>query len=222
MKHQTPVTFQTNDGQTITVRRLLPADVNQLVYIYRRLSNESRYKRFGEPATNHSPLQVLEEARSLALDGFTRGKGFIAYADLPDRPAAPIAGVRYIRTGKDTAEVAITVSDAFQKKGVGTRLLEILFQEARKDGIRTITANISANNTAVLHLLSNSAYPQKRKNYGPEVVVEFDLTEGALTRPAADAETARGPAPKPRIRPVRNVRNALIAPIKSLRFPAGR
>ena len=222
MKRQTPITFQTNDGQTITVRRMLPADINQLVTIYRNLSPESLYLRFQEPATNLSPMRVLQEARALALAGFSRGKGFIAYADLPDRPGAPIAGARYVRTGKDSAEVAITVTDAFQKKGVGSRLLEILFQEARKDGIRTITANISANNTAVLRMLSRSAYPQKRTEFGPEVVVTFDITKGPGDQPAATAEKARAKGPTQPIRPVRNGRIARLVPGKSLRFPAGR
>jgi acetyltransferase len=212
MKHQTLTTFQTNDGQTITVRRILPADVNQLVYIFRNLSEESVYQRFREPATNLSPMRVLETARLLAEDAYIRGMGIIAYADLPGRPCAPIAGARYIRTGKTTAEVAITVIDAFQKKGVGSKLIEIIFEEARRDGIRTLTANVSANNSAVLHMLSRSNYPQKRERFGSEIAIEFDITGEMVNPPAVTAEIATAPGPRPQIRPGHNARNAQPVP----------
>ncbi len=213
MKRQTPITFHTTDGQTITVRRILPADINQLVYIFRNLSEESVYQRFREPATNLSPMRVLEEARSLAENSYLRGKGFIAYADLPGRPGAPIAGVRYVRTGKTSAEVAVTVIDAFQKKGVGSRLIELIFEEARRDGIRTLTANVSATNSAVLRMLNNNNYPQKRERFGSEIAIEFDISEEAINRPGAVAETATAPDPKQPGPPGRNARNARPVPM---------
>jgi acetyltransferase len=222
MPHKPPITFKTNDGQTITVRRMLPADINQLVYIYRNLSSESLYQRFRESATNITPMRVLEEARTLAESGFTRGKGFIAYADLPGRKGAPIAGARYIRTGEDTAEVAITVCDAFQKKGVGSQLLEILFEEARKDGIRTLTANVNANNEAVLRLMSRFHYPQEIERYGSELTITYDLSGDDVNQTDANAGKATAPGPKRRIRPLRNVRSVAPVLANGLKYPAGR
>ncbi len=164
----TPITFQAADGQTIMVRRMLPADVNLLVHIYRHLSAESLYQRFREPVANLSPLRVLEEARELAESGYTRGKGFLTFADLPNATGVPVAGARYIRTGENTAEASITIRDDFQRKGIGSRLLNLLIEEARRDGIHTLTANIGANNNAVLRLLSHCVYPQKRERFGSE------------------------------------------------------
>ena len=212
MQRTPPITFQTTDGQTVTVRRMLPADVNQLVYIYRRLSPESLYQRFREPVSNLSPMRILEEARALAEAGYSQGAGFLALVDLPEQRGVPIAGVRYIRIGDGVAEIAITVCDDFQKKGVGSQLLDILIEEARKDGVKKLVANVSANNRAVLQMLSRYPYPQKREQVGSEIIIEFDISGKEVNRSAAGGRRAMGPGPKRRIPPMRSARNAAFAP----------
>jgi len=211
MLHDTPITFQTTDGQTIKVRRMLPADVNLLVHIYRHLSEESLYQRFREPVANLPPLRILEEARVLAEAGYTQGKGFLAFADLPGSPGTPIAGARYIRTGKTTAETAITIRDDFQKKGIGTQLLNLIIEEARKDGIQTLVANVSANNRAVIKLLRRYPYPQKREHYGSEISIEFDISQEPVTQPGELVRTAMALGLKRQIPPGHNAKSVKFA-----------
>ena len=155
---------------------MLPADVNQLVAIYKHLSEESLYQRFREPAANLPPQRVLEEARALAEAGYTRGQGLLAFALMPSGARIPVAGARYIRITPHQAEVAITVRDDFQKKGIGAELLRQLVLLARDEGIRELTANISSNNRAVLQLMNNMPYPQKRERFGTEMTITFDIT----------------------------------------------
>ncbi len=212
MNRKSPITFQTTDGQTVTVRRMLPADVNQLVYIYRQLSPESFYQRFREPASNLSPMRILEEARALAEAGYNQGAGFLAFVDLPERRGVPIAGARYICIGDDVAEVAITVCDAFQKRGVGARLLAILIEEALRESVRRLVANVDANNSAVLQLLNRYTYPQKREQVGSEILIEFDISQEGVSHSASTGRKATGPGPKRRIPPVHNARIAAFAP----------
>ncbi len=178
-------TFKTADGQLVMVRRMLPADINHLVDIYRHLSEESLYQRFREPAANLSPLRILQEARALAEAGSSKGKGFLAFVDTPEKKGVPIAGARYIRLEPDVAEAAITVRDDFQKKGVGAHLLDILIAEMRQDGIRKLLANTSATNSAVIRMLNHTPYPQKREHFGPEISIELDLTKMKSTQPDA-------------------------------------
>ncbi len=211
MLHNTPITFQSTDGQTITVRRMLPADVNLLVHIYRHLSEESLYQRFREPVANLPPLRILEEARILAEAGYTQGKGFLAFADMPGRPGTPVAGARYIRTGNKTAETAITIRDDFQKRGIGTQLLNLIIEEARKDGIRTLIANVNANNRAVIKLLRRYPYPQKREHYGSEISISFDISQEPVNQPGELVRTAMAPGLRRQIPPGRNAKNVKIA-----------
>ncbi len=202
------MTFKLRDGRTVRVRRMLPADVNHLVHIYRYLSPESLYLRFQEPAANLPPIRVLEEARRLAESGYTQGKGFLAFVDLPGKPGAPIAGARYVRVSPEAAEISITVRDDFQRQGVGSNLLTILLREARSEGIRKIIANVSVQNQAILHLLNRFPWPIRKERYGPELYIEADISAVTITEKAPSYENSMAPTRSPRIQPGRNVKSA--------------
>ena len=196
-------TFYTTDGQRIVVRRMLPADVNHLVAIYRHLSPESIYLRFQEPVTNLSPVRVLDEARHLAAIRSDQGKGLLAFVETTDGVRHPIAGARYLRVAPDVAEISITVRDDFQRKGVGRQLLALLVREARRDGVRKIVANVSAQNRAILHLINQLAAPVRREHYGPELYIEVDISDLAI-EPIWSFETATGQVPRPQTPPGRS------------------
>ncbi len=200
MAEQPLYIFHTRDGQKVLVRPMLPADVNHLAHLYRHLSPESLYLRFHEPAVGLPPLFVLEEARKIAEAAATQGKGFLAFVAFPDGHREPIAGARYLRVGEDKAEVSITVRDDYQGKGVGKQLLALLLREARRDGIRKLTAYVSAQNRAVLHLLNQFPLPVHREHLGPELYIEVDianleLIEPVITfgKPTVQAQKRRGP-----------------------------
>ena len=73
----------------------------------------------------------------IALDEKTgEGLGVARYVRNPERP--------------DAAEVAVTVIDDRQGKGIGTLLLEVLSARAREEGIATFTALMLAANEAML------------------------------------------------------------------------
>ncbi len=217
MTDQQVATFKLRDGRTVTVRRMLPADVNHLVRIYRYLSPESLYLRFQEPAANLPPMRVLEEARRLAESGYTQGKGFLAFVDLPGKPGTPIAGARYVRVAPDAAEISITVRDDFQRQGVGSHLLTILLQEARNDGIRKIIANVSVQNQAILHLLNRFPWPVRKERYGPELFIEADISEVEITEQGRACGSSREPTQTPRIQPAHSAKSARTAAIRKHR-----
>jgi RimJ/RimL family protein N-acetyltransferase len=62
---------------------------------------------------------------------------------------------RYIRDPNDVdcAEVAITVVDEWQRRGLGSELMARLARRAQNEGIRRFSALIAADNVAVLALL---------------------------------------------------------------------
>jgi len=107
-----------------------------------------------------------------------KGKGWLAFADLPDQPCAAVGGVRYVLIpGKtDVAEVALTVRDDLQGQGIGRELLELVVKQARVEGIRSLVAVVQAGNRAVLKLLSGIPYPINRTLEGGEVYVEADIS----------------------------------------------
>ena len=61
---------------------------------------------------------------------------------------------RYVRSAEDsqTAELAVTVVDEWQGRGLGTELVAQLAERAREEGIRRFTALVAADNVAMAGL----------------------------------------------------------------------
>jgi len=155
-----------------------PDDTQNLVDIFEHLSPESRYLRFHEALTHASPQLVQETAAGFATMPAEKGKGWLAFADLPDQPCAPVGGVRYVRITDEpgVAEVALSVRDDLHGQGIGREMLQLLVKQARTEGLCKLTAIIQADNRAVLRLLSAAPIPIERKFEGGEIFMEANLS----------------------------------------------
>jgi GNAT superfamily N-acetyltransferase len=138
------------DGSEVSIRELTPQDAPALAEAFERLSTESRDLRFlgAKPRLSTHDLEYLtnidghvHEALG-ALDAATgRGVGVARFVRLD--PQAPVA------------EVAVTVIDSWQRRGLATLLLERLSERARAEGIERYTALVSGDNRAVVGLLDS-------------------------------------------------------------------
>ena len=63
---------------------------------------------------------------------------------------------RYVRLKEDpeTAEVAVTVADPMQGKGIGSKLGVLLADEARGRGIKRFSASVLTDNQPALRLMA--------------------------------------------------------------------
>ena len=116
------------DGSLVIVRPIEPGDKAAILAIYQGLSEQSRYQRFmtavGEPSA--SDLRYLTEVDHtdhealLAIDA--------------DSGAATVVGRPVREEGGDSAEAAIAVIDAWQGRGLGMALSQLLAERARELG----------------------------------------------------------------------------------------
>ena len=83
--------------------------------------------------------------------------------------------VRYDRQETDAAEFALVVEDRLQHHGVGSALFRALVEAARRRGIRTLQADILAENRPMLGLLRESGLPMRSRRSGAAIRVELDL-----------------------------------------------
>ena len=110
------------------------------------LSIESRSLRFGQGISHLSERELdylsdVDQVKHVAWGAALEGE---------------IAGVgRYIASGSGCPEVAITVLDDFQKKGIGPLLFSALAAVARHDGIEALCFEAADDNPAVQRLLAN-------------------------------------------------------------------
>ena len=71
--------------------------------------------------------------------------------------------------GRKQSELTLTVSDSWQRRGVGRRLLDRLIQAARERGDSTITARILATNQPMLTLVKRRGFTLSDSDEGPAV-----------------------------------------------------
>jgi len=73
----------------------------------------------------------------------------------------PVAVGRLVRKSgePDNAEIAITVADAMQGKGIGKIMLKHLIDCARQLGVRHMDASVMAGNTRMMKLIRKSGLP---------------------------------------------------------------
>ena len=83
---------------------------------------------------------------------------------------------RYVRDPGDpeAAEIAVTIADDWQGRGLGTELLTQLSDRARQAGISRFTATTAYGNAAMARLLQNMG--AELAGYGPGTVDYADRT----------------------------------------------
>src|SRR4029450_8894711 len=150
------------DGGSIHIRAIRPDDKQRLLALFTRLSSRSVYFRFFQTKQRLTD----EELRYFTELDFKRD---VAIAATPrEGQEEHIIGVgRYFRiyeNGQATthAEVAFTVADAHQGRGVGTLLLEHLAAIARAQGIDTFEAYVLGENNRMLEVFEASGFTVQR------------------------------------------------------------
>ncbi len=133
------------DGATLTVRPIEPNDVARLERMFFRLSAATVYRRFFSPVQkpSHRMLMFLtnvDHDRREALVACD-GDEIVAVARYDGRP------------GGIDAEIAVTVEDGWQHRGVGKRLARRLALVARDHGFERFIATMLADNREAMGLL---------------------------------------------------------------------
>lgn len=146
------------------VRPIEPGDKELLASGFEQLSDRSRYNRFLAP-TDHLTSAML---RYFTEVDHHDHEALLAIH--PDTREGVGVG-RYVRSEDDPtrAEAAITVTDPWQGKGVGSLLLDLLSGRARDEGITHFRAVVLGSNRQMLDLL---------EGLGPLEVVRRD--QGAV------------------------------------------
>lgn len=152
-------TFHAKSDFPVRVRYLQPEDAPFLVDLFEHMSEESRYRRFNQALEMVTTERVWAEAQAIAQGVTTNSIGLIAFADLPEQLNAPVAAVRYVLIGNDEAEAALSVRDDMHNQGIGTRLMQLLIEEAKAVGLQRLVGSVQNDNKGVWGLLRHVDTP---------------------------------------------------------------
>jgi protein lysine acetyltransferase len=150
----------------VLIRPIRADDKRMLTDGLQRLSDASVQRRFLTPKRSFSgtELRYLTEVD---------GRDHVALvAESPTEPVRRLIAVaRFVRLLDDpeAAEVAITVADNWQRRGLGSLLSARLAEEARRLGIRRFTATMAADNAPAHRLMARLSDHLERHHAGSGV-----------------------------------------------------
>ncbi len=153
-------------GGEYTVRPIHPDDAQMLQDLVHGLSPESRYYRFVSSMTELPPamlsrLTLIDYDREMALVAIHRTREVGADGETVETER--IVGVsRYITNpDKASCEFSLVVADDFNGKGLGSRLMLSIMEEARDKGLAEIEGLVLANNPGMLKLMKGLGFDIK-------------------------------------------------------------
>jgi RimJ/RimL family protein N-acetyltransferase len=141
------------DGATLLVRPLRPRDRDALEAAIMRLSETSRLMRFAapKPRMTKADMDLLldvdhhDREALLAVDPHTgEGVAVARYAAVPGHPG--------------TAELAVTVADAWQGRGLGSALTDLVIARAREEGFARLHAITMGENRRAQRMLRTGGF----------------------------------------------------------------
>ncbi|HEV8647674.1 MAG TPA: GNAT family N-acetyltransferase [Burkholderiales bacterium] len=136
------------DGTRIVIRPIRPEDRQIEKDFVRHLSDESRYFRF---------FNALRDLSETALTRFTQvdcDREMALIAVICENGRETEIGVARYAVNPDgrSCEFAIVVADAWQREGIGSKLMNSLLEAARRRGLETMEGWVLSGNTRMLAL----------------------------------------------------------------------
>ena len=156
--------FTNREGIEFTLRPIRPEDEPKMVAFHEKLSEQSVYLRYFrafnlEQRTEHERLTricYVDYDRSIAL--------VVETADPATGEQEIVAAGRLTRLqNPEEAEFAILVRDDFQRRGVGTQLLQGLLDIGRQEGIRRVVAWMLPENRGMIEISEKLGFTMGRE-----------------------------------------------------------
>lgn len=141
-------TTAARDGTSITIRPLRRDDEQREIAFITSLSERTRYFRMFTPLKFLSPQQL---SQFMDVD-YDRRMALVATIGAGDQETF-IGVARYAATDQpDRAELGVTVTDAWQRRGIATILMRALMRFAKRHGFRELSGVVLPDNHAMIEL----------------------------------------------------------------------
>ncbi|MCU0780210.1 MAG: GNAT family N-acetyltransferase [Akkermansiaceae bacterium] len=168
---ETRTTHLLNDGTQIIYRPIHPTDEPRMRDLFYQLSEQSKYYRF----MNHLARVPRSQIEDFVYVDHRNEVCIVSV--LPEAAGDTIIAVGnyFLDPKTNKAEVAFAVSDRWQRKGIGTFMLELLSRIARRNGIAGFTAEVLAENKGMQTVFNRSGLKTKSEHRGDVFSYEMDF-----------------------------------------------
>ena len=202
------------DGSTLRLRPPAPADRDALIRFFGGLSERSLYLRF------HGRPTIDERLVDPVLDPDWAERGALIGSVVDSGEDRVVALANYVRLrDPSTAEVAFAVADAYQARGIGTRLVEQLAARAASHGIERFVGEVMADNSAMIGVFERVGFEVARTLSGGEVEMTFPIA--ATSEYASQVEARDHTAVVASLRPFFEPRSVAVLGASSRRGTIG-
>ncbi|WP_013321343.1 bifunctional acetate--CoA ligase family protein/GNAT family N-acetyltransferase [Gloeothece verrucosa] len=156
------------DGTVVNIRPIRPEDEPLIVKLNHTLSEESVYFRYFHLMTLSSRIAHERLTRICFID-YDREMALVAEYKNPDTGEKEILAVGRLSKlhGINEGEFAMLVSDAYQRRGLGTEMLRRLVQIGKDEKLERIKAEILPENRAMQRVSEKVGFQLKRS---PDIV----------------------------------------------------
>ncbi len=155
------------DGSKLKLRHIAPSDADREQAFVRGLSPQSSYLRF------HGTVKNLNKKD---LKNFTEpdSRNAVALIVLHSGEAAEeeIGVARYmIDPDGLNGEFAIVVADTWQKRGIGTRLMNALIKHLQASGVKRISGYVLKRNSTMRKFIQQMGFAETNMPDDPSIVL---------------------------------------------------
>jgi RimJ/RimL family protein N-acetyltransferase len=183
------------DGERVVIRPVLPQDRELMVAFFYSLSAETRCNRFMHPISEPSS----ELLRQFTQVDYANHVALVAETFVGGRETV-IGEARYVRAAEQSsAEVAVSMAEPWQGKGLARLMLAKLECRAAAAGIRRIVGETLATNEEMLSLARKAGFVISQ-SLGAQGVMRLEKTLAPQDRKCRCAAAAADDPLQPFVR----------------------
>ena len=145
-------------GLEVTFRPIKSTDEEMMRDFFYRLSEQAVYQRFFR-SLRSMPHRDLVHFVNIDYSNEMAIVGVVEDPDRPEHEQIVAVGRYFLNRAVNVAEVSYIVRDDYQRRGIGTFLVQYVARIARENGVEGFVAEILPDNYPAMRILSKLGFP---------------------------------------------------------------